>query len=811
MLVVRIQGGRAPRDWTRWGHPLSPESPQIWCFPLPDRMDLADLVEAIVLETPEERLEDCLGLWSTGDPAAGLSLASLDQLEPLAVMHARLHEPWILGPLAGVVESHFQPIVDLARQGEVYGYEMLCRARHPERGLLGGAETFALARRARCLDDLEQACQIRALARKAEMLPAGTPIFINALPQSLLGTDLHRHPSLSCLRRLGVAPEDVVIEIVESDHVEDIDAMSAACDTLRGLGFRIALDDLGTGYNGLALLASLRPDFIKLDRGLVHEAHGSRVRSVMLETLIAMARRLGCATVAEGLESERDLELCRDLGVHFAQGFLIGHPASVPVEPAPLPPRPEAGNPAGEAGEMRLMDYVTRVPTLPIEADRARVREMFRCHGDMGHLLVVGEGRPLGFIARDRFLREPPSRDHAGIGRLVRPLCNVLRGHVPVRQILWRLFHCREVHDPWVVVDDHGQLTGVIQPWQLLEQALKQGTDEGSHPLTGLSTGPALRGLLEKRRLAGQPQALLYIDLDNFKAFNDRYGFVRGDAMIKLLAECLRAAFGDHGECDLGHIGGDDFMVAGPAAAEVWLNRLHELALSFDQLCGHLYDRQDLERGFFTGDDGSCFPVANLSAVVVLPAPDAGMDSVALSERAAALKKEAKCHSGSVIVLDGDPPRCLPVEPVRDGDDDSWQEQAVAALERVARGPRGQGGHDLDAWFREHPYFELVYELDGQGHQRYANWVNPEMRGRIQTGGMGVDRSTRTYFHETVGRGQPFVSDIYLSSASEDFCVTLAIPLPDAAGALVGDINLAGLLALRSRTRSAGARAPALV
>jgi EAL domain-containing protein (putative c-di-GMP-specific phosphodiesterase class I) len=337
MLVVRLSGDAVPRTWSRWGRPLSPDSQRIWAFPLPPMMDLADLVEALVLETPTELRATCLAVWINPDFDGRLPLSVLDELEPLTVLHTRLHEPWIMGPLGHLVKTSFQPIVTLKHEGELVGYQMPCNLDHPERGPLTGAAFYALARDARRLEEVDQACQISALLRKSESLPAGVPVFVSALPQSLMWGDLRRHPSYTCLDRMGLDPRDVIIEVVQRGQVDDVPALVRRCQELRAMDFRIALADFGAGLGQVGLLSGLEPEFIRFDTGLIREARASSAGSSLLEGLVALARRQGATSIADGLEDEEALQICREIGIDCGQGDLIAPVSPVPLAPTPLP------------------------------------------------------------------------------------------------------------------------------------------------------------------------------------------------------------------------------------------------------------------------------------------------------------------------------------------------------------------------------------------------------------------------------------------------------------------------------------------
>ncbi|AHE99920.1 EAL domain-containing protein [Thioalkalivibrio paradoxus] len=353
MLVLRLCGDDVPKSWNRWGRPLSRESHRIWAFPLPETMDRAELVHALVQETPAESLADCLAVWIQPDFDGRLPLSVLDELEPLSVLHTRLHEPWIMEELGPRVRARFQAIAALSEPGGLLGYQMRCGLDHPRRGLLSADELYRLGRAARRLDALDQACQISALVRKAEVLPRGVPVFIAALPHSLLHRDPHRHPSYACVERLGLDPADIVIEVAQRGAVDDIEMLIRRCAQLRQMGFRVALSEVGAGFGQIGVIAGLEPEFVRLDPDLLREARASAAGASLFEGLVATARRLGAATVADGVQTRADLRLYRELGVDYGQGDLIAGCAPVPEAPAemsaidPRDPAHGAGGPSG--------------------------------------------------------------------------------------------------------------------------------------------------------------------------------------------------------------------------------------------------------------------------------------------------------------------------------------------------------------------------------------------------------------------------------------------------------------------------------
>lgn len=337
MLIVRLSGATAPKTWNRWGQPLNAYAPNLWGFPLPTTLDLADLVAALVMETPDHLLQDCLAVWVKPDFDGRLPWSVLEELEPLSVMYTRLHEPWIMGSLGHLLRPHFQPVVDLRETGQLLGYQMSCHLEHPERGRISDRELLQIARYANRLEAVEQTCQINALLRRSETLPRGVLAFIAARQRALLDLDLERHPAYTCLERLALQPADIVIDLTHSAEVHDIEPLVLTCSRLRRAGFRLALGEFSRGITTLNLLEQIEPDFLRLDRGLVQSAQQRPALQDYLAGLLGMVHHFGVATWAEGVDAAADLQLCRDLGIRYGQGEMIGSLAPVPVVPASLP------------------------------------------------------------------------------------------------------------------------------------------------------------------------------------------------------------------------------------------------------------------------------------------------------------------------------------------------------------------------------------------------------------------------------------------------------------------------------------------
>jgi EAL domain-containing protein (putative c-di-GMP-specific phosphodiesterase class I) len=131
----------------------------------------------------------------------------------------------------------------------------------------------------------------------------------------------------------GVPLDRVVLEMTEHARVSDYGALTAALAPWRAAGVRLAVDDAGAGYASFAHILNVAPEFIKLDTSLIHEIHIDRQRQALARALIAYASEMDVAVIAEGIETQAELDTVAGLGAHFAQGFHLGRPRPLSEQP----------------------------------------------------------------------------------------------------------------------------------------------------------------------------------------------------------------------------------------------------------------------------------------------------------------------------------------------------------------------------------------------------------------------------------------------------------------------------------------------
>ncbi len=226
------------------------------------------------------------------------------------------------------IEILFQPQV-ATDSGNIVSVEALARWRHPAFGELGAATLFAAAESADYLVELS-----RHVQRKAASVAAAWPeslrslrVAINVTAADMALPDF-ADSFTTIIDETGIERSRVTVEVTESGLIENLDDAAAKLETLRTAGFRTAIDDFGTGYSSLAYLKTLPLDYLKIDRRLSEEITGSERDRVVVRGVIEMAKSLGLAVIAEGVETGQQLALLTEEGCGFYQGFLCSPPVT---------------------------------------------------------------------------------------------------------------------------------------------------------------------------------------------------------------------------------------------------------------------------------------------------------------------------------------------------------------------------------------------------------------------------------------------------------------------------------------------------
>lgn len=253
--------------------------------------------------------------------------------EPLNRLQARCDSAWLISMLQEQrLTSWFQPIVEVRAPDRVFAHECLVRGER-EGSIVNAGQIIEAARDSGLLFQLDLAARKSALISAARK-KVDTHLFINFSPAAIYDPQFCLRSTLATLDELGIERSRCVFEVTESEHVADRDHLIRILTYYRASGFRVALDDLGSGYSSLMRLHEIRPDFVKLDRSLIENAHQDEFKAMIAAKLLEAAQALGILTVAEGVETAGEMAWVQEHGADYVQGYYIARPAPTPWQPA---------------------------------------------------------------------------------------------------------------------------------------------------------------------------------------------------------------------------------------------------------------------------------------------------------------------------------------------------------------------------------------------------------------------------------------------------------------------------------------------
>ena len=553
------------------------------------------------------------------------------------------------------IRAHFQPIIHIQTR-QIYGYEGLIRGPvntvlHPPTRL------FEVATKAGRLAELDLLCRQEVIRRFARLGLPGR-LFINVDPFSMIHDNYREGQTLEFIEQAGLSPSQVIIELTETHPVEDVHLMQQALTHYRQMGFRVALDDLGAGYSGLKLWSEIRPDIVKIDRHFIQGVDEDRTKQQFVAAILKIATSLGCRVITEGVETAREYATLRKIGVEMLQGYYFCRPAEVP--PISLSPKLFRKETRGaEDEETPTVETLIR-PGVSVEATARflEVGELFTTTPDMESIVVVHNGEVLGLVLRRDFMNLFASlygKELYGKQPILRFMNrNVMQveKRTPLEEASYRLTTSLDIHTDEFIILDGCTLAGKGRLLDLLREITKLQVNRARHanPLTLLPGNVPIQQQLQKLFCQSIDFTVCYFDLDNFKPFNDFFGFGRGDKVLQFVSELLTANI-DEQENFIGHVGGDDFVAI--FRGEHWETRVRRILDQFDESI----------RGFYNGHIGCVITTMDreghsrqygqmtlsVGAVVVRQSSD--RCHIDLSEAAAIAKHHAKAMKGSSLFI----------------------------------------------------------------------------------------------------------------------------------------------------------------
>ncbi|HWT74438.1 MAG TPA: GGDEF domain-containing protein [Mobilitalea sp.] len=556
------------------------------------------------------------------------------------------------------IRTVFQPIISL-RDGSVLGHEALSRItcdnviKNPEM-------LFGIAGEYNRLWDLELLCRTKALEAAYQFMipPYSKMLFLNVNPNIMHDENFKKGFTREFLMQFHIEPQNVIFEITERNVILDMGGFLSTIDHYRSQYYKIAIDDAGAGYSGLNLISDVNPNYIKLDMKLIRGIHLDKLKYALVKGMVELSKTANINLIAEGIECKEEMETLITLGVQYGQGYYIQKPSSeiedinAEVIKAIISAQHKIQqfnrNDSAFMGIKSLASYSGIVSP---KVTSCYVYNIFKQNPNFFGLCIVENDIPLGIMTYEKLTRKMSG--HYGFS---------LYQNKPISELMDRNFLSVEADTPintvsimamsrkndslydFIVVTESGKYIGTVTIKDLLQKKTEIEVDHAKHqnPLSGLPGNLMIEERLNLSLRSNMDYSVAYIDIDNFKAYNDVYGFENGDLVIKLLANTLRNQIPE--EQFVGHIGGDDFVVImnGHITEEYFNTAIKQ----FETEVLTFYHTSDVQKGYIktVNRHGEIeqYPLLTLTAVVESNQLQQYSDVYELTKLLAKRKREKK-------------------------------------------------------------------------------------------------------------------------------------------------------------------------
>ncbi|WP_352400768.1 GGDEF domain-containing protein [Anaerotignum sp.] len=562
---------------------------------------------------------------------------------------------------SGAIRAVYQPIVSL-ENGSILAYEALSRITILQ-CVLNIEDLFHIAAHQHKLWEVEQLCRSKAL-KNARKNPSSTKLFINVDPNII--HDPHNFAGFTCekLLQYRLCPDDIIFEITERSAIKDMGTFTAAITHYQRQNFKIAIDDFGSGYSGMNRVCTFSPNYIKIDMQLIRNVNTDAVKKSAVAAIVKFCKESGITTIAEGIETQAELKTLIELNVDFGQGYYLGKPNTNFQELSEevrmfIESTSYAKNTIGILGEIGVL---AKQKLCVCENDNIfEIYETMKKNHKITEVCILDSKQGVrGMLTRSFIFEQFSGQYGYNLSKRIKAksLINndflAVDSNMSIEKVA-ELAMARELSKVYdaIVVTDENQYLGLVTIKDLLKTTINIQVNRAkcSNPLTGLPGNTEIQRLISTKLKSPQPFSLIYIDIDNFKPYNDAYGFTMGDQMIKTLGNILKGCI-DQGEF-VGHIGGDDFVIISNRYRSDGFCK--EIIHAFTVQTKALYTAEDIENQYIISKNRNgftdTFSLATISIAVVTNQNMPYSNLSELSKVIAHTKTLAKMERGNSIVV----------------------------------------------------------------------------------------------------------------------------------------------------------------
>ncbi|MBI1811658.1 MAG: GGDEF domain-containing protein, partial [Nitrospirae bacterium] len=438
---------------------------------------------------------------------------------------------------------------------------------------------------------------------------------------------------------------------------------------------KIAIDDFGAGYGGLKMLSMIEPDFVKIDRYFISNIDKATVKFNLVDSMASACHRLGIKVIAEGIEQEEELKTVMNMGIALLQGYYLHKPSPVlngdRAQISML--HNKSASCCMQNDELCFIgDIAHNITPIHPSGDIWSAFNRFVEDPAIRVIPVVDDSRIVGILHRNRFLENSILGNygfamHLNATKRIHDLMEqpsmIVDANTTLEDVAQRIQSRKSefLYDD-ICITKNGKYHGMVAVHILLNAITERSLilARNANPLSGLPGNESIQREINKRISQNMHFDVCYIDINNFKPYNDHYGFEKGDTVIKTLSCIIEDSLKpeDFDSSFAGHIGGDDFIVIMPP--QISLPVCEKIISSFESTLPVLHDTEDHGKGYYISknrrDEKETFNLLSISIGIVSAEVHKIKSFAQLASIATEVKKAAKVQSasgkGSSIVRD---------------------------------------------------------------------------------------------------------------------------------------------------------------
>lgn len=511
----------------------------------------------------------------------------------------------------------FQPII-YSHSGKIYAVEALLRNVNEIPGLMSIDDLFDLAFNDDYLYELDLQLREKAISKFAKIKQSNLKLFYNLDNRIIYNKNYSQGNTAKILKKYNLNKDSICFELSEKGTAIEQNALSTMLQRYKESGYKIAIDDFGIGVSGLKLLYFSEAHIIKLDRFFITNIDQDSKKKLFCSSIIEMAHIMGMQVIAEGIETAKEFYTCKDIGADFIQGYLVQKPTTNIDKIEKIYKNIYSLiSEDKRASQKNFIDEKFIENILPLNVNTSlydlflHFKENTKSHfvpitDEFGNFLGIIYESDIKKISYSQYgLSLAQNRTFSStLLKYIKPALSV--------EISWGIDKILEIYNLnsnnslGIFITSSDKYIGFINLNSLLTLSYKRNIEiaTNQNPLTKLPGNNQIEKFIDKSFKKNQKDIthIIYFDFNDFKPFNDIYGFRQGDRAILIFSELLQKRYSK--DSFIAHIGGDDFFVGlKNKDKEDVFELTSNIQDEFRNSAKNIYSKEDKKNGFIISKD----------------------------------------------------------------------------------------------------------------------------------------------------------------------------------------------------------------